>query len=269
MNYAVLLFVFFSLMIGLQSQAQHELEGHWWYCNDGTYYEVLLSDSVYQAMNASSFPAFPMDYEELSQNEIRVADFFNVALIAPNKAVLIDSIQTDTLHRLTDKVNTFTDYQCEMNLSRKDFNNLLYHEFVARAILRNCSSPLRLQEKIEEPPLELLELDLPFEPGSETLLNVIHSFEYETQPLPPEERAEYTQTNLVYNADSSRVLVEFYKPGLCNDHFTVHPLLFDSGKLIIRLSTATSGCPEKCLISFYLMIENETTLFVDEVVFRE
>jgi hypothetical protein len=86
---------------------------------------------------------------------------------------------------------------------------------------------------------------------------------------PPEAPSELTQTNLSYNADSSRVLVEFHKAGHCKDYFTVDPLLFDSGKLIIHLRTFPSGCPERCLISFYLMLEDEDPIFVDEVVIRD
>lgn len=232
---------------------------------------MLISDSIYQSMSESDFFIYPMEIEKVSDEEIRVANFFNVTLIDSNTAVLADSVIVTTLHRLTEKVRTFSDYDCALGISRKEFGEVLHHEFRVRAILRNCPSPPSLPERIKEPPPVPFELDLSFDDDSKfpARVKTIHTFEFTEGPYPCDTETALSPTNLIYNADSSRVLVEFQRPANCNDHFSVDPILFETGKLVVRLLNTPSHCPQSCLFSFYLMLEHEGPLFVDDVEIRE
>ena len=251
------------------SQAQHSLNGHWWYCMNGDYYEVLINDSFFQAMNVYDFALYPWQVEVLSDKEMRISESMNLVLLDAGRAHLSGKDRSDTLQRLPANVLTFEDYECEMGISRVAFNNSLHHQLQVRAIFKNCKSEPKLPERIKEPPAVPLELDVDFSSDSPSLLNVRHFFETDEQAALSGALEELSKPVLTYNTDSTEALIHLEKTAFCNDFFTVNPLLFDDGLLRVHLNSFPSHCPDKCRFNFYLLIEGESRLVIDQIEILE
>jgi hypothetical protein len=160
-----------------------ELTGTWWFCdsNQGGYTEISISDSTVRYLSQELFDSFPAIIKERSNKKIVTNIGFEISLIDKNTALFKGNSKTDTLRRIKEPVKKISDYDCNMNISRYEFNNILWHEFVIRSKNKKLKCDPIVLSRIKNRPTTLVTLDSTFFKSSNILVDDVE-FTYEYRP---------------------------------------------------------------------------------------
>lgn len=263
-----ILFIFLVLTSCSNQKAETEsLKGNWWYCDSsqGGYCEISISDSTVRYLSNELFDSFPAIIKEKNNQKVVTDIGLEISLIGKDLALTKSDFKTDTLKRVKEPVRLFSEYDCNMNISKYEYKSILWHEFVIRSKNKKLECTPIVLSKIKNRSATVVTLDSTFFKTNSTIVDDLE-FTFEYRPK-SEYRKELIKPYalLTYNTDSSRVLVKYSENGLRNDSYNIDSFLKTDGELIINTQELHSGCLDSCTFDFYVLLEGIPSLEIKKI----
>jgi len=211
-----------TLVICKAQKTSNPLVGHYYSCSNEGYGEFLITDSVTRYISEMSM-MMNLPYEIINEKElVRLGDDTIEYTILSDDQIFLkkDHYWEDTLTRFKEDIPNIFDYNCEMRISSRAFDDILWLQYESRKRLlgRGC-----------------LPIDLSFfwtdsvgTYGSDSLLTDIFSSEVERLPktkilqygtrVLSEEDASFQKLNLhniTYDFNKTQALIEIDDYNYC------------------------------------------------------
>ncbi len=275
MRKLLILIIFLTAKWSTGQNLNEEIKGHWSFCSENAgYSELLITDTCIDLMNEEIFGFPPQKYKIENDYVLRINDGYHIdtirfQVLEKNKIVISWHNNIDTLTRINQSALTFYDFNCDFKMNSRQFIDFLYQEFMGRKVknLYLCT-PKSLYDFNNE----VHTVSENYEIG--TLINIHANIAYvnelDYKIIEENTKMDFNPRlkDILYNADSTKVLISIDYIGLCYDIYIDNSVFESDGSINLKTRQLGTPCKEKCHIQFYFNLALQNYL-ISRVKFND
>jgi len=258
MRKLLILIIFLTAKLSTGQNLNEEIKGHWSFCSGNAgYSEMLITDTCIDLMNEEIFGFPPQKYKFENDYVLRITDGKQIdtmrfQVLEQNKIVINWHNNIDTLTRINQSALTFYDFNCGLKMNSRQFLDFLYQEFMGRKIknLYLCT-PKSLHDIKNE--VHTVSGNIEIGTLINTHTNIAYVSELDYKILEENTKMDFKPRlkDIMYDADSTKVLISIDYIGLCYDIYFDNSLFENDGSINLKIRQLGTPCKEKCHIQFY------------------
>jgi hypothetical protein len=275
MKKVLILVIFLTAKLSAGQNLNEEIKGHWSFCSGNAgYSEMLITDTCIDLMNEEIFGFPTQKYKFENDYVLRITDGKQIdtmrfQVLEQNKIVINWHNNIDTLTRINQSALTFYDFNCGLKMNSRQFLDFLYQEFMGRKIknLYLCTP-----KSLHDIKNEVHTVSGNFEIGTltNTHTNIAYVSELDYKIVEENTKMDFNPRlkDIMYNADSTKVLISIDYIGLCYDIYVDNSLFENDGSINLKIRQLGTPCKEKCHIQFYFNLALQNYL-ISRVKFND
>ncbi len=289
-NFFLILFV---LCIFLNSYSQintNPLIGHYYYCTDEGYQEIFFADSVFRYLNPGMSNSFA--YKILSDYEfvnLGIKDTLEYFILSKDEIIVKSKDDAefyfkDTYTRFNKKIPNYLDHNCEMKISSRVYNQMLWQQYYIREYVYGQSCKPDFLNSFYEDILDIKDLIFPtfdafsfnekssyqqISSNKETQKN-LEIMQYKTQLITTKNSpiAEKTFRKISYNKSYTEAILEIDEFGYCYEYYNFITLktMNNALQLVGQFPNEKEAkCLEKCHLRHFILLEVDGKIEFNEI----